>query len=374
MGATILDGYLPGERFPISGPRGQYGAMCMLGTFSQYGTIHQNSVVKVDDDLPLDKAVLVGCGVPTGWGSAVYAADVRPGETVLVYGVGGIGINAVQGARYAGAKNVIAVDPLENKREKAMELGATHAVATAEEADTLAKRADPRRDGADKAILTVGLMEADVVGAAFGATGKGSTIVLTGLEQADGADHPAAGHDHDAVEEDREGHAVRRLQPDHATSRRSSGSTRAATSSSTRSSPGPTPSTRSTRATRTCSTARTCAASSCTSTDRQWSDEPLTPVGRAHEIELLRAALTAAHTSCWKGRPAPARARCCVPWRPPRTCRSCSWRATPSSRRHGWSGTSIRRACSPTATPRRSSSTARSSPRCAAAVCCTSRS
>jgi len=65
-GATILEGYLPGEHFPLTGPRGQYGTMCILGTFSQYGVIHQNSAVKVDDDLPLDKAVLVGCGVPTG--------------------------------------------------------------------------------------------------------------------------------------------------------------------------------------------------------------------------------------------------------------------------------------------------------------------
>src|SRR5579875_2372996 len=134
MGATILEGYLPGGRWPISGPRGQYGAMCMIGTFSQYGVIHQTSAVKVDDDLPLDKAVLVGCGVPTGWGSAVYTADVAPGDTVAVYGVGGIGINAVQGARYAGAKYVIAVDPLPNKREKALEVGATHAFGTAADA------------------------------------------------------------------------------------------------------------------------------------------------------------------------------------------------------------------------------------------------
>ena len=77
MGATILEGYLPGERFPFSGPRGQYGAMCILGTFSQYGVIHQNSAVKVDDDLPLDKAVLVGCGVPTGFGSAVNTAKAK---------------------------------------------------------------------------------------------------------------------------------------------------------------------------------------------------------------------------------------------------------------------------------------------------------
>ena len=119
---------------PLTGPRGEYGAMCMLGTFSQYGAISQTSCVKVDDDLPLDKAVLVGCGVPTGWGSAVNSAALKAGDTAVIFGVGGIGINAVQGARHAGAKNVIAIDPLENKREKAMELGATHAFATAEEA------------------------------------------------------------------------------------------------------------------------------------------------------------------------------------------------------------------------------------------------
>jgi NDMA-dependent alcohol dehydrogenase len=182
MGATILEGYLPGERFPITGPRGQYGAMCMIGTFSQWGVISQTSVIKVDDDLPLEKAVLVGCGVPTGWGSAVNTAAVRAGDTVAVFGVGGIGINAVQGARYAGAKNVIAIDPLENKREKAMELGATHAFATAEEAQEAITQMT-RGQGADSAILTVGLMDAEVVAAGFTAVGKGGTVVLTGLNK-----------------------------------------------------------------------------------------------------------------------------------------------------------------------------------------------
>jgi alcohol dehydrogenase (nicotinoprotein) len=182
MGATTLDGYLPGPRFPITGPRGDYGAMCLLGTFSQYGVIHQNSVVKVDDDLPLDKAALVGCGVPTGWGSAVNTANVQAGDTVAIFGIGGIGINAVQGARYAGAKNVVAIDPLENKREKAMELGATHAFATAEEAQA-AITDMTRGQGADSAILTVGLMEPEVVTAGFNAIGKGGTVVLTGLNK-----------------------------------------------------------------------------------------------------------------------------------------------------------------------------------------------
>ena len=182
MGATILEGYLPGERFPITGPRGQYGAMCMIGTFSQYGVISQTSAVKVDDDLPLDKAVLVGCGVPTGWGSAVNTANVAPGDTVAIYGIGGIGINAVQGARYAGAKNVVAIDPLENKREKAMELGATHAFATAEEAQAAITEMT-RGQMADSSILTVDLMTAEVVSAGFDAIGKGGTVVVTGLNK-----------------------------------------------------------------------------------------------------------------------------------------------------------------------------------------------
>jgi S-(hydroxymethyl)glutathione dehydrogenase/alcohol dehydrogenase len=156
--------------------------MCMIGTFSQYGVISQTSAIKVDDDLPLDKAVLVGCGVPTGWGSAVNTANVAPGDTVAIYGVGGIGINAVQGARYAGAKNVIAIDPLENKREKAMELGATHAFATAEEAQAAIAEMT-RGQMADSAILTVDLMTAEVVSAGFDAIGKGGTVVVTGLNK-----------------------------------------------------------------------------------------------------------------------------------------------------------------------------------------------
>ena len=182
MGATILEGYLPGPRFPLTGARGDYGAMCMLGTFSQYGTIHQNSAVRVDDDLPLDKAVLVGCGVPTGWGSAVNTANVRPGDTVAVFGVGGIGINAVQGARYAGAKYVIAIDPLENKRAMALELGATHAFGNAGEAQQAVTELT-RGQLADSAILTVGLMDADVVASGFNIVGKDGVVVVTGLNK-----------------------------------------------------------------------------------------------------------------------------------------------------------------------------------------------
>ena len=86
------------------------------------------SCVKIEPHIPLDKAALVGCGVTTGWGSAVNAAEVRAGETVVVVGLGGIGMNAVQGARLAGADKIVGVDPLEIKRSAAVAFGATHAV------------------------------------------------------------------------------------------------------------------------------------------------------------------------------------------------------------------------------------------------------
>jgi S-(hydroxymethyl)glutathione dehydrogenase/alcohol dehydrogenase len=176
----IMEGCMPDETFRFHGNGQDVGAMCMLGTFSQWAVISQNSCVKVDDDLPLETAVLVGCGVPTGWGSAVYAADVTAGETVVVYGIGGIGANAIQGAAHAGAANLIAVDPLANKRETAEDLGATHSCETAAEAQELIQDLT-RGVGADKAIITVDVVNEEVVGAAVEAIRKGGTAVITGL-------------------------------------------------------------------------------------------------------------------------------------------------------------------------------------------------
>lgn len=180
LGATILDGCMPDGSFRFHLGDTDFGAMCMLGTFAERATISQHSVVKVDDWLPLETAVLVGCGVPTGWGSANYAGAVRAGDTTVVYGIGGIGVNAVQGAKHAGAKYVIAVDPVEFKRETALAFGATHAFATAEQA---AAKVTELTWGqmADQAIITVGTVDEQVVTDAFNAIGKGGTVVITGL-------------------------------------------------------------------------------------------------------------------------------------------------------------------------------------------------
>jgi NDMA-dependent alcohol dehydrogenase len=151
-----------------------------LGTFAEYATVAESQVIKVDSDLPLDAVALVSCGVATGWGSATRRADVAPGDTVVVVGIGGIGINAVQGARMAGARHVIAVDPVEFKREKAMELGATHTFTSMEEAMPAVQDLTMGQM-ADKVIMTPGLLLGDMMALGTQLAGKGGTIVVTAI-------------------------------------------------------------------------------------------------------------------------------------------------------------------------------------------------
>ena len=154
--------------------------MALVSTFSEYTVVPELSVVRIPDDIPFAEACLVGCGVPTGWGSAVVSADVQPGDVVVVMGIGGIGINAVQGAKHAGASRIIAVDPIEFKREKALELGATDAVAAIYQAGDLARDLT-NGQGADSAIVCVGVITGDNVAEAFSTIRKGGTVCVTGL-------------------------------------------------------------------------------------------------------------------------------------------------------------------------------------------------
>ena len=100
--------------------------MCCIGTFARHTVVHEDSCIPFERDISFEVASLLSCGVVTGWGSAVRTGGVQPGDTVAVVGVGGLGSNAVQGARLAGARNIVAIDPVEFKREKAGEFGATH--------------------------------------------------------------------------------------------------------------------------------------------------------------------------------------------------------------------------------------------------------
>jgi NDMA-dependent alcohol dehydrogenase len=161
--------------------------MCLLGTFSPYITVHQASVVKIEPDIPLEVAALVGCGVTTGWGSATKVADVRPGENVVVMGAGGVGMNAVQGAAAAGAKRVMVIEPVAQKREWAMGLGATHTFASIEEATGPINELTWGRM-AEKTIITVGDIQGEDIAAALSVTGKGGRAVVTGMGNAANVD------------------------------------------------------------------------------------------------------------------------------------------------------------------------------------------
>ena len=180
VGGMITDGtprHFTADGTPIT-------MLAKLGTFSHHTCVAENSLIKVDEDLPLEAVALVSCGVATGWGSATSRAEVRPGDTVVVVGIGGIGINAVQGAAMAGAKRVIAVDPVEFKREKAMEFGATHTFASMEEA--MPAVADLTiGQMADKVIMTPGVMYGDLMELGTKLAGKGSTIVVTAVAPMD---------------------------------------------------------------------------------------------------------------------------------------------------------------------------------------------
>ena len=99
-----------------------------LSSFAEQLLIHEHALVKINPEMPLDRAALIGCGVTTGLGAVFRTAQVRPGETVAVIGCGGIGLAAIQGARIAGANRIIAVDMVASKLDLAKELGATHVV------------------------------------------------------------------------------------------------------------------------------------------------------------------------------------------------------------------------------------------------------
>jgi S-(hydroxymethyl)glutathione dehydrogenase/alcohol dehydrogenase len=156
------------------------GIMCCLGTFSPYTVVSEASCIKLENDIPLDKAALVGCGVTTGWGTSTYAADVQPGETVVIVGIGGVGINAVQGAAMAGARYIVAVDPVQFKRDQALLFGATHTASSVEEATALVGEITWGAN-AEKAIITTGVAEGSMIAPVLALVSKGGRLVVTSV-------------------------------------------------------------------------------------------------------------------------------------------------------------------------------------------------
>lgn len=154
--------------------------MTLLGTFSPYMVVHKSSVVKIDPSIPFEVACLVGCGVTTGYGSAVRSANIRPGDDVVIAGIGGVGMGALQGALNAGARNIFAVDPVEWKRDQALKFGATHAypdifAAMAGVAEVTQGRM------ASKTIITTGELHGEEIDNYLNITAKGGTCVVTAV-------------------------------------------------------------------------------------------------------------------------------------------------------------------------------------------------
>jgi Zn-dependent alcohol dehydrogenase len=157
--------------------------LAKLGTFAEHMVVASDSLVKVDPDVGMIPAALVSCGVATGFGSAVNRAEVGAGDTVVVVGCGGIGSNALQGAKAAGAKNVVAVDPSEFKRESATRFGATHTAPSMEEAMELVGGLTVGVM-ADSVILTPSVLTGELIAPAQFLTRKGGTIVATAVAPA----------------------------------------------------------------------------------------------------------------------------------------------------------------------------------------------
>lgn len=127
-----------------------------ISSYAERMLLHENSIVKIDPDLPLDRAALVGCGVLTGVGAALRSSGLEAGQTVAVFGCGGVGLSIVQGARIGGARQIIGVDIFESKLEMARRLGATHVVDSAQDDPVKAIRALTGGAGVDHAFEAVG--------------------------------------------------------------------------------------------------------------------------------------------------------------------------------------------------------------------------
>ncbi len=128
-----------------------------VGSYAEKMLLHENSVVRIDPELPLDRAALVGCGVLTGVGAALRTSGMQAGQTVAVFGCGGVGLSIIQGARIGGARQIIAVDQFDSKLEMAMAVGATHTVNSTREDPVAAVRGLTRKLGVDHAFEAVGI-------------------------------------------------------------------------------------------------------------------------------------------------------------------------------------------------------------------------
>lgn len=168
--------------------KGAIGGQCIprtayLGAMAETMTTHEDFLVKVETDLPFDQLALIGCGVTTGLGSSLWTARIQPGSSVVVFGAGGVGVAAIQGAKIAGASDIIVVDPAPAKRDLVFAFGATHFV-DPKGADPVEQvRALTKGRGADYSLEVVGNVE--VMQQAYFAARHGGTVCFVGGVRSD---------------------------------------------------------------------------------------------------------------------------------------------------------------------------------------------
>lgn len=177
--AGIVRGGLYDGQSPFSRAGKRVNQMTQCGTFAEATVVPEGGVIKVDADIPLEDAALLGCGVTTGVGAVLNTAKVEEGSSVAIVGAGGVGLNVVQGAVIAGAAQIIAVDLLESKLEMAKSFGATDVV-DASSGDPVARvRELTSQRGVDYAFEVIGL--AKTQDQAYRMTRRGGTVVFVGV-------------------------------------------------------------------------------------------------------------------------------------------------------------------------------------------------
>lgn len=181
---TICETPYDGDHGPIKTIEGGKLHQAMAtGGFAEQVVVDQNQVVRISADIPKDAASLIACGVITGIGAVVNAAQLRPGQDVVVIGAGGVGLNAIQGARIAGARRIVAVDMTEEKLDVAREFGATHGVLATLKSPWQATRKALGGRGADAVIVTVGAIPA--YDQAPRHLGWGGKVIMVGMPHSD---------------------------------------------------------------------------------------------------------------------------------------------------------------------------------------------
>ena len=174
----------PLEAHPLTDASGAPLVKAMnCGAFAERVVVDRSQVVPVGDDIPAASAALIACGVITGIGAVINAAGLRPGQDAVVIGAGGVGLNAIQGARIAGARRIVAVDLSEAKLAAAREFGATDTVLASSEAPWHEAKAALGR-GADAVFVTVGVLPAYDTADRY--LGPGGKLVAVGMPHSGG--------------------------------------------------------------------------------------------------------------------------------------------------------------------------------------------